>query len=182
LSPCALSPWHICHAKGKEPPSAHCRPIMNSWAFCDWFNAHTPVNLPFEQAHAKRARTLDKMRIVADADVKPVPAHTTLEAGKSATVVALQLLKRNRNTRYDARKGQRLPPSVMIAKFAGETSNCLAGNRPSWIRARVLALPSPSFRAAAAALIVRAGEGSVARIARPHLAGRSSSPRTGPCG
>jgi hypothetical protein len=52
--------------------------------------------------------------------VKPVPAHSTLERGKSSAVVALQLLKRNRNVRYLSRKG-RMPPSVMIAKFAGET-------------------------------------------------------------
>lgn len=35
-------------------------------------------------------------------------------------MVALQLLKRNRNLRHEKRKGQRLPPSVMIATFAGE--------------------------------------------------------------
>ena len=112
---------HICHAKPEEPPAAHRRPIMNSWAFCDWFNARTPVNLIFEQAYAKRARTLDEMIIAKDADVKPVPAHSTLERGKSTTVVALQLLKRNRNVRYFPRKGHRMPPSVMMAKFSGET-------------------------------------------------------------
>src|ERR1700724_2076098 len=99
---------HICHAKPEEPPEAHRRPIMNSWAFCDWFNARTPVNLIFEQAYAKRARTLDEMIIAKDADVKPVPAHSTLERGKSTTVVALQLLKRNRNVRYFPRKGHRM--------------------------------------------------------------------------
>ena len=111
---------HICHAKPGEPLSAQWRPIMNSWAFCDWFNAQTPANLLFEQEYAKRARTLDKMTDLADADVKPVPAHSTLEYGKSTTVVALQLLKRNRNIRYASRNG-RMPPSVMMAKFAGET-------------------------------------------------------------
>lgn len=111
---------HICHAKPEEPPAEHWWPIMNSWAFCDWFNARTPVNILFEQAYAKRVQTLDKMRILADADVKPVPTHSTLEGGKSTAVVALQLLKRNRNIRYASRKG-RMPPSVMMAKFAGET-------------------------------------------------------------
>lgn len=109
----------ICHAKPAEPTSAHSRLVMNSWAFCDWFNASTPVNLVFEQAYAKRVLALDKMRVLADADVKPVPAHSTLESGKSTAVVALQLLKRNRNIRYASRKG-RMPPSVMMAKFAGE--------------------------------------------------------------
>lgn len=111
---------HICHAKPEEPATSHWRPIMNSWAFCDWFNACTPVDVRFEQAYIKRVKTLDKMRVGADADVKPVPGHTTLEGGKSTAVVALQLLKRNRNIHYTSRKG-RMPPSVMMAKFAGET-------------------------------------------------------------
>jgi hypothetical protein len=113
---------HICHAKPEEPRAAHWWPTMNSWAFCNWFNSCTPVNLLFEQAYAKRANAFDKMRVLADADVKPVPAHSSLEGGKSATVVALQLLKRNRNIRYAGRKGSRMPPSVMMAKFAGETA------------------------------------------------------------
>lgn len=93
---------------------------MNSWAFCEWFNDCTPVNMLFEQAYAKRVRALDQIRILADAAVKPVPAHSTLEGGKSTAVVAHQLLKRNRNIRYASRKG-RMPPSVMMARFAGDT-------------------------------------------------------------
>jgi len=54
-----------------------------------------------------------------------VPAHSSEDGGKSATVVAMQLLKRNRNIKYAARRG-RMPPSVMIATFAGETA--LPGN------------------------------------------------------
>ena len=104
--------------------------MMNSWGFCDWFNARTPANLLFEQAYAKRALRLDKLRVLAEADVKPVPSHSTTEGGKSATVVAHQLLKRNRNLRYEKRKGQRMPPSVMMAAFAGATdvpSGSIAG-------------------------------------------------------
>lgn len=111
----------ICHAKPDEPPIAHWWPTMNSWAFCNWFNAQTPANLPFEQAYAKRAMAFDRMRVHADAEVWPVPAHSTLEGGKSSSVVALQLLKRNRNIRYATRKG-RMPPSVMMAKFAADTA------------------------------------------------------------
>jgi hypothetical protein len=112
---------NIFHAKPEEPATSHCRVIMNSWAFCDWFNLQTPANLLFEQAYAKRALRLDKLRVLADADVKPVPGHSTSQGGKSATVVAHQLLKRNRNLRYEKRKGQRMPPSVMMAAFAGTT-------------------------------------------------------------
>ena len=62
----------------------------------------------------------DALRVRADAEVKPVPAHSTKEGGKSAKIVALQLLKRNRNLRYEKRSG-RFPPSVMLAKMAAET-------------------------------------------------------------
>ncbi|MFQ3454724.1 nucleotidyltransferase [Bradyrhizobium sp. UFLA01-814] len=113
---------HIFHAKPDEPATRHRRLVMNSWAFCDWFNANTPADLLFREAYGKRAMTFDRQRLVADADVKPVPGHSSTEAGKSASVVGLQLLKRNRNIRYGARKGQRMPPSVMMASFAGHTA------------------------------------------------------------
>jgi hypothetical protein len=111
---------HLCHAKAEEHPSQHKKLVMNSHAFCEWFNSQTPIDLKFEQAYAKRAMAFDA-RMRAEADVKPVPAHSTMESGKSATVVALQLLKRNRNLLHEKRKG-RMPPSVMMAKLAAEAS------------------------------------------------------------
>lgn len=113
---------HIFHAKPGEPTSKHLRLEMNSWAFCDWFNAKTPADLLFEQAYGRRALAHDAHRVLADADVKPVPGHSSTQAGKSATVVALQLLKRNRNVLYIPRKGVRMPPSVMMARFAADSS------------------------------------------------------------
>lgn len=112
---------HIFHAKPQEHASAHYRVVMNSWAFCDRFNRALPPDLLFEQAYAKRAQDFERMTVRADADVKPVPAPSTLEGGKSSAVVALQLLKRHRNMRYARRKGERVPPSVMLAKFAGDS-------------------------------------------------------------
>ena len=92
---------------------------MNSYAFVEWFNARTPIDMSFVEAYAKRAYAFDHR---ADAEVKPVPAHSSTEGGKSAAVVAMQLVKRNRNLRYATRKGRRMPPSVMIATFTGETA------------------------------------------------------------
>lgn len=112
---------YLCHAKPEEHPSLHKKLIMNSFAFCEWFNSQTPVDFNFEQAYAKRAMAFDTRMIRAEADVTPVPAHSTVEGGKSTTVVALQLLKRNRNLLHEKRKG-RMPPSVMMAKVAAETS------------------------------------------------------------
>jgi hypothetical protein len=100
---------HIFHAKPEEPATLHRRIVMNCWGFCDWFNMQTPANLHFEQAYAKRAMRFEKLRILADADVKPVPAHSAIEGAKSSSVVALQLLKGNRNLKYASRKGQRFP-------------------------------------------------------------------------
>ena len=56
--------------------------------------------------------------------------------------------------------------SISTRRTRKRPSSCFAGNRPSWIKANVFALPSPSFRAAPAALVVRVGEGSVERIAQ----------------
>lgn len=110
----------LFHAKAEEPPAAHRRLLMNSFAFCEWFNERTPVDLEFAKAYATKANAFDRAR--ADADVVPVPEHSTVEGGKSAAVVALQLLKRNRNIRYAPRTGQRMPPSVMMAKFSGDAA------------------------------------------------------------
>lgn len=112
---------HLFHAKKEEPVSAHLRLRMNSYAFCEWVKSRTPIDLTFEEAYGRRALAFDARRIRADADVEPVPAHSTAEGGKSAKIVALQLLKRNRNLRYEKRSG-RLPPSVMLAKFTAETT------------------------------------------------------------
>lgn len=112
---------HLFHAKKEEPVSAHRQLRMNSFAFCEWANGKTPIDLTFEEAYRRRALAFDARRERADADAKPVPAHSTKEGGKSAKIVALQLLKRNRNLRYEKRSG-RLPPSVMLAKLAAETT------------------------------------------------------------
>ncbi|HEY8063732.1 MAG TPA: nucleotidyltransferase [Methylosinus sp.] len=112
----------LSHAKPEEPESSHRQLVMNSFAFCEMFNQNTPIDIDFAAAYAARALNFDMAGIRADAEVKPVPAHSTKEGGKSAAVVALQLLKRNRNIRYEKRSGQRMPPSVMLAKFACESS------------------------------------------------------------
>jgi hypothetical protein len=118
----------IFHAKTEEPTTGHLRLEMNSYALVEWFKARTPIDLSFVEAYAKKAYVFDSMR--ADADFAPVPAHSSEEGGKSATVVAMQLLKRNRNIKYVHRTG-RMPPSVMIAKFGGETAvpgNSISGS------------------------------------------------------
>lgn len=120
---------NIFHAKPGTPANDHVRVQVNSFAFCDWFNATVVPNALFEAEYAKRASAANGLRFLAEADVKPVPGQVTLEGGKPTSVVALQLLKRNRNIRYDRRPG-RMPPSVMLSRFAGSTptpSTSIAG-------------------------------------------------------
>jgi hypothetical protein len=109
----------LFHAKPSEPVSAHFRLVMNSFGFCEWFKARTPIDLEFAKAYGREAKSLEEAKAAADA--VPVPAHATEDGGKSAAVVALQLLKRNRNIRYAKRSG-RMPPSVMLAKFTGDAA------------------------------------------------------------
>jgi len=109
----------IFHAKPEEPAHQHRRLIMNSHAFVEHVRAATPIDLEFRQRYAKEAKRYEErfLRIRADADVVPVPSHSTIEGGKSASIVALQLLKSNRNERYRSRKGVRMPPSVMLSRL-----------------------------------------------------------------
>jgi Second Messenger Oligonucleotide or Dinucleotide Synthetase domain len=108
----------IFHAKPEEPADKHFAKTMNSWAFCDHVIANTPADLAFVEAYRKRVQVHDRSPMAKDADVKPVPAHATEEGGKSAVIVAHQLMKRNRNVRYQDRSDIRMPPSVMMAAVA----------------------------------------------------------------
>ena len=108
----------IYHAKERTPPATHYVKTMNSWAFCEHFKANTPVDIAFRDAYEKRVAVNDRA-LVADAQIDPVPDQKT-NGGKSATLVAHQLLKRNRNLRYQNRRDKRMPPSVMMAALAVE--------------------------------------------------------------
>jgi hypothetical protein len=116
---------HIFHAKAEEPPHQHRRLVINSFAFVEHVKALTPIDLDFRRRYAlevKRHAAKAPSYVVAEADKVDVPAHSTEDGGKSATIVALQLMKRQRNERYRARMGVRTPPSVMQSKFAADTA------------------------------------------------------------
>ena len=49
----------IFHAKAEEPPAAHRRLEMNSYAFVEWFNERTPIDLTFVEAYAQKAYAFD---------------------------------------------------------------------------------------------------------------------------
>ena len=92
----------IFHANENDPPAKHRHIQANPWGFADWFAKSTPqVEEILDAVLAKRA--------------EPVPDQDEV-LDKSRPLVALQLLKRWRNKRYDNRQG-RNPPSVMLAYY-----------------------------------------------------------------
>jgi hypothetical protein len=116
---------HIFHARPEEPAERHRRLVMNSFAFVQHVNARTPADIDFRQRYereVKRYADLHPYAFKAETDVVEVPVHAVEEGGKSACIVALQLLKRNRNERYRNRRDMRLPPSVMKSKFTADVA------------------------------------------------------------
>ena len=121
---CLVDEWDprrsdIFHANPEKPAAEHRRVPMNAYAFVEWFKAITPEAMSFADAYGQRARNRDPVFQEYAAEALPVPEHPVITGNKSASVVALQLVKRNRNLRYLRRSG-RIPPSVMLSKLAAE--------------------------------------------------------------
>jgi hypothetical protein len=92
---------NLFHYK-KESGETYHKPV-NPWAFAKEFNERVQVD----------EGMLEK------ADTQPMPEHVPVEE-KSARVVALQLIKRNRDIAFrdTARRNIRKPPSVALAAIA----------------------------------------------------------------
>lgn len=111
---------HIMHAKGPQHGAGDCRVPTNAYAFVEWYKRSTPNETVVRDAF--RQRWLDAKGLTADAEVDDVPDQTHFGV-KSMATLALQLLKRYRNIRYDdPRRIGRMPPSVMLAYYAAKTS------------------------------------------------------------
>jgi len=91
----------------------------NPFGFAEWFKALTPASPAFARYYENRLKTW-QASLLAKADMEPVPEQKPPHE-KSMAVIALQLLKRNRNVRYDDRKCRR-PPSVLLSKFAADAA------------------------------------------------------------
>ena len=111
----------LFHHRPEEPRTPGYQLLANPWGFACWFQQRTPLDYAFALAFSKRTAAMDA-QILAKAASDPVrpqkPPHE-----KSKAVIVLQLLKRWRNVQYDTRKGQRRPPSVMMAKLIGDAAN-----------------------------------------------------------
>ncbi len=129
---------HIFHSKpGKRDDD--CLVPMNAWGFCQWYRLRTPFEDRFSKAFNRRMLEAYGLSVRADADVDDVPEQCPLHI-KSTVTVALQLLKRFRNIVYADYTG-RIPPSVMLSYFAGQTARPGLGLAEAVIlQARAIAL------------------------------------------
>ena len=86
----------------------------------------SPLTSPVDILLADVAIRIQLSRTDHDrADTEPVPAQTP-PFRKSRALIVLQLLKRWRNVRYDARSARR-PPSIMISKLVADGANHTGG-------------------------------------------------------
>ncbi len=98
----------IFHSKPEDPKEARTRIAANPYGFGEWFKAQTPADKAFGLYFERRSIALAK------ADTEPVPEQVPAYC-KSRAVIALQLLKRQRNILYADREGQRRPPSILMS-------------------------------------------------------------------
>lgn len=127
ITPVVLAPERLektsvlFHHRPEEPLVPGSRLWANPWGFADWFREQTPADRSFARAFSRRASLLESS-IAADAACEPLRGQKQAHE-KSKAVIVLQLLKRWRNVQYDARKGHRRPPSVMMAKLVADAAN-----------------------------------------------------------
>ncbi|MDP2372630.1 nucleotidyltransferase [Reyranella sp.] len=105
-----------------KPETAHVvgtRHVANPWGLAEWFKQQTPADEIIAKMFYDRMALDGQVRADAEFDVVPgqVPAHS-----KSKALIALQLIKRFRNLRYDQR-GCRQPPSVALVRLIGERAD-----------------------------------------------------------
>jgi hypothetical protein len=106
---------NLFHFKQETGESRH-KPV-NPWGFAKHFNDHVDFDPVFHDLFKGR-RMLVEGTMVEKAETQPMPDHVPVEE-KSARVVALQLLKRNKDViwRAPSRKSRK-PPSVALAAMA----------------------------------------------------------------
>lgn len=107
-----LKAGYLFHWRREAAETYH-KPV-NPWGFADHFNREVAFDPVFATMFEARRQIADG--VVAKAETDPLPGRVPLSE-KSSRVVALQLLKRNRDVRYRSRNGRK-PPSVVLAAMA----------------------------------------------------------------
>ena len=111
----------LFHHRTEAPHERSYRCIANPYGFARWFEENTPLDHDFAKVFEERAREYEQLALTEMAETDPVPPQEP-PFRKSKAVIALQLVKRWRNIRYDGRPGRR-PPSIMIAKLIADGAN-----------------------------------------------------------
>ncbi|OZB61781.1 MAG: hypothetical protein B7X39_00010 [Lysobacterales bacterium 14-68-21] len=111
----------IFHANSEKPTGDDKRIVANPFGFAEWFKTRTPADAVFALDFAELSREHDRILLRKAADTEPVPEPVEAYK-KSMALISLQLIKRWRNIRYDARPG-RMPPSVLLAKLVADNAN-----------------------------------------------------------
>ncbi len=120
---------NLFHSK-PETGEAYTKEV-NPSGFARHFNMNVEHNATFARRFDQRrllvegatfANQYSRVTVLEKADTQPMPEHVPLDQ-KAPRVVALQIMKRFRDKRYrkhDDHKGQRKPPSVVMAALALE--------------------------------------------------------------
>ena len=114
----------IFHSKPEDPREPKKSLYANPWGFAEWFTARTPASADLTFAEYFEQRSLEevRLRMLAEAAAEPVPDQLPAYR-KSRALIALQLIKRFRNLRYERRPGLRRPPSVLLSKYVADHAN-----------------------------------------------------------
>lgn len=112
----------IFHSKPEDPQEPRQRLFANPYGFADWFVLKTPADAAFGRFFESRSIEDARLRILAKAETEPVPDQMPVYR-KSRAVIALQLIKRFRNRRYEQRPNLRRPPSVLLSKYVADHAN-----------------------------------------------------------
>lgn len=108
----------IAHSKGPFSTTDDYWVDMNAYGFAGWYNERTPDEERVSKAIQERWKSRESLVVLAEAEQEDIPDQSNFVV-KNTTTLALQLLKRFRDTRYANETG-RIPPSVMLACYAGQ--------------------------------------------------------------
>jgi hypothetical protein len=108
---------NLFHHKGDEQFHKE----VNAWAFKEHFNRLVEYDHAFYEMFKGRRLLVEGGMMAKDAQTLPMPDHAPIEE-KSPRVVALQLIKRNRDIEFraSARRDMRKPPSVALSAISLE--------------------------------------------------------------
>ncbi len=115
----------IFHSDPDDVRAARMRLLANPYGFAGWFDGRMPPPAPIGYLFEKRSIEIGRLRAMAKADQEDVPDQEPFYI-KPTPLIALQLIKRWRNLRYERRqrdprlRGFKRPPSVLLSKYVAD--------------------------------------------------------------